>query len=619
MALLAHRGPDGSGIYINDEEQVAFGHVRLAVLDLSPSGHQPMVSQCGRAVLAYNGEIFNFQELRAELVSKGWTFRGNSDSEVLLSLYLTHGEQMLDRLNGMFAFAIWDVCNRSVLLARDGIGIKPLYYAEEAGSVLFASEMKALLPFKQLMRRIDPVALRDHLAYLWAPGSRTIMNGVSKLQPGHALWVQQGKIKRHWRWDNPPASLIPRGISSRSAVKLVHDTLQQAVQRQLVSDVPVGAFLSGGLDSGAVAALAQRSIRASEGAAPLQCFTIAADEQEQRSEGMVSDLPYARKLAHHLGVVLHEVAAPRISADDLLQMVWQLDEPLADLAPLNVLAIARLARERGIPVLLSGAGGDDIFTGYRRHQLWTAEQRMMALPHWIRAGLARAARYIPTSNLQLRRLRKAINRIDQSGDARIASLFEWLEPAWVNRLLSPDMREASQHNNPLLQSLDTLPDEVPGLNRILHLECTHFLADHNLTYTDKMSMAAGVEVRVPLLDKDMVHLAFSLPLRVKQRGMQSKWVLKRAMRGILPDDVIHRPKTGFGLPLRVWLRGPLRPLLHDTLSHSSIQRRGIFDSVAVQRLLVDNDRGNVDGAYALLSLLCIELWCRAFLDGQPST
>jgi asparagine synthase (glutamine-hydrolysing) len=599
-------------------QQVALGHVRLAILDLSSMGHQPMVSPCGQLVLAYNGEVFNYRELREELTAKGHTFRGTSDTEVLLQLYLAYGEGMLSRLNGMFSFALWDARNGAMLLARDGVGVKPLYYTETVEAVLFASELKALLAFPQLRRELDDAALRDHLTYLWAPAPRTIMRSVRKLQPGYAIWVRNGRIVRHWQWDTPPAHVLPQAMDDSTAVQVVRETLQRAVERQLVSDVPVGAFLSGGLDSGAVAACAQRVLRRNGSGESLHCFTIALDADEQRAEGMVSDLPYARQVARHLGVILHEVHASAALADEIPQMVWQLDEPLADPAPLNVLAIARLARQQGIPVLLSGAGGDDLFTGYRRHQLWMVEQRLSYLPPWVRAMVARAARRLPTSRVFTRRLRKGLGQLDLEGNARIASLFEWLEPVWVDRILAPDVLAASRHTNPLLESLGALPPSVPGLNRMLHLECQHFLADHNLTYTDKMSMASGVEVRVPLLDQELVRVAFSLPLGVKQRGMQGKWVLKEAMRGILPENVIDRPKTGFGLPLRAWMRGPLRPLVHDTLAPEAIKRRGIFDAAAVGQLLQGHDRGMVDGAYALFSLMCIELWCRAFLDSHHS-
>jgi asparagine synthase (glutamine-hydrolysing) len=622
MELLAHRGPNGNGVYTDPEKRVALGHVRLAILDLSSTGHQPMVSPCGQVVLAYNGEIYNYREHREQLQAKGHTFRGTSDTEVLLRLYLEYGEGMLPRINGMFAFALWDARNGAMLVARDGMGVKPLYYTETAEAVLFASELKALLPFPQLRRQLDLAALRDQLTYLWVPAPRTAMRGVHKLQPGHAFWVRNGRITRHWQWYNEPALALPQEMDDAAAVALIRNALQGAVERQMVSDVPVGAFLSGGLDSGAVAAIAQRTIGGNNAHGPLHCFTIAMDADEERAEGMVSDLPYARRLARHLGVTLHEVHATSALVEEIPNMVWQLDEPLADPAPLNVLAIARLARQQGIPVLLSGSGGDDLFTGYRRHQLWMAEQRLAFLPKWVRALVARAARQLPTSHTRTRRLRKALGQLDLTGDARIASLFEWLEPTWVDRVLTPDVREASQHPNPLMESMRALPSSVPGLNRMLHLECLHFLADHNLSYTDKMSMASGVEVRVPLLDQQVVEAAFSLPLRMKQRGMQGKWVLREAMRGILPDSVIDRPKTGFGLPLRAWLRGPLRPLLHETLSQVALQRRGIYNPPAVAQLLEGHDRGTVDGAYALFSLMCVELWCQQFIDvtiGRPQS
>jgi asparagine synthase (glutamine-hydrolysing) len=305
-------------------------------------------------------------------------------------------------------------------------------------------------------------------------------------------------------------------------------------------------------------------------------------------------------------------------ADELAKMIWHLDEPQADLAPLNTLLISRLAREHGIKVLLSGCGGDDIFTGYRRHYALQTERYWASLPYGVRAGIAGLARRLPTGTVLGRRLRKALSHADLDGDARIASYFQWVDEPWVDRLLVPELRTASQRPNPLVASLAGLPDGVPRLNRMLYLECRHFLADHNLNYTDKMSMAAGVEVRVPLLDPDLVRLAFSLPLDQKQRGRQGKWILTEAMRGFLPDQILSRPKTGFGAPLRSWLHGPLNVLLNDTLSPAALRRRGLFDPAGVQRLIADDAAGRVDGAYTLLALICVELWCQSFIDQRES-
>jgi asparagine synthase (glutamine-hydrolysing) len=614
LRAIAHRGPDDMAVFENRPSGVALGHARLSIIDLSPLGHQPMASPDAQVVIAFNGEIFNYLELRAQLQAAGHRFRGHSDTEVLLHLYLAQGERLLPMLNGMFAFAIWDARRRAILLARDEMGVKPLYYAPADRSLFFASELKALLAFPQVPRALDAAAIRDHLSYLWAPAPRTLLSGVRKLEPGHAMWVRDGAVERHWRWAEHLAAQPLRQMSPSQAVEAVRESVQQAVRRQLVSDVPLGAFLSGGLDSSAVVAFARHALPD----ARLQCFTIAMDARAQQQEGLVSDLPYARQVARHLGVDLHEVQAHPSLADELPRMVWHLDEPQADPAPLNVLAIARLAREHGIKVLLSGAGGDDIFTGYRRHYALQAGRHLAYLPQSVRRAIAAAARRLPTENVLTRRLRKGLENADLSGDMRIASLFEWLSSDWVDRLLSPEFRAASRHPNPLIASMADLPRSVPDLNRMLHLECRHFLADHNLNYTDKMSMAAGVEVRVPLLDKDLVRLAFSLPLEVKQRGRQSKWVLSEAMRGILPDAVLNRPKTGFALPLRSWLKGPLQTLMRDTMSAEAIRRRGIFDAAGVQQLMDADAAGRVDGAYALLAVLCTELWCTAFIDGhQP--
>lgn len=614
LRAIAHRGPDDSGLWADASVGAGLGHARLSILDLSPLGHQPMVSSDGNVVIAFNGEIFNFRELRADLEARGHTLRGHSDTEVLLHLYLAEGEAMLPRLNGMFAFAIWDARRQTLLVVRDEMGVKPLYYTQTPQGVLLASEMKALLAFPGVSRQINPVALRDHLTYLWGPAPETMLEGVFKLPPGDALQVQGGRITRQWHWAENPVLQPIEARSDADAIAQVRDAVHTAVQRQMVADVPVGAFLSGGLDSSAVVAFARQAAPETR----LQCFTIDMDAAGGRQEGMVSDLPYARAVAAHLDVDLHVVQASPPMADELANMVWHLDEPQADLAALNALFISRLAREHGIKVLLSGAGGDDIFTGYRRHYALQTERYWAGLPHGVRAGMAGLVRHLPTDTVLGRRVRKALSHADLDGDARIASYFRWLDKPWVDRLLEPELRAASRRPDPLVAALAALPDDVPRLNRMLYLECRHFLADHNLNYTDKMSMAAGVEVRVPLLDPDLVRLAFSLSLDQKQRGRHGKWVLTESMRGILPDQVLNRPKTGFGAPLRSWLHGPLRVLLNDSLSPATLRRRGLFDPAGVQQLIADDAAGRVDGAYALLALLCVELWCQSFIDQRNS-
>jgi asparagine synthase (glutamine-hydrolysing) len=612
--LQSHRGPDDSGQYFDAAAGIGLGHVRLSIQDLSPLGHQPMISEDGAVVLVYNGEIYNFRELRTELEAKGHRFRGHSDTEVLLHLYLARGEAMLAMLNGIFSFAFWDRRDRSLFVARDALGVKPLYYAETAAGFAFASEIKALSCVVPKMRELDISALHRYLSFLWCPGAGTPLRGVRKLLPGEAMIVRAGKISRRWAWYQLP---VFRGVAADldgpTALTQTADLLRRAVQRQLVADVPVGAFLSGGLDSSAVVAFARERL------SRIRCFTIEASGS--REEGIADDLPYARRVAKHLGVPLDVVQIDaRRMAGDVDRMIMQLDEPLADPAPLNVLYISQLARAQGIKVLLSGAGGDDLFTGYRRHVGVQYERYWSWLPQGLRVRLERAAASLDHRKPFLRRLAKLCNGISLTGDARLIGYFLWGRESQLLELYTPESRACMGQeiaSAPMLEFLRPLSESVPPLERMLALEQRFFLADHNLMYTDKMSMAVGVEVRVPFLDFDLVEHAARIPVHIKQRGRIGKWVLKKAMEPYLPRDVIYRPKSGFGAPLRRWMRCELRELLGDLLSEESLRRRGLFVPSAVQRLIHQNDTGQVDAAYTLLSLLSIEIWCRAYLDSTP--
>ena len=612
LAEIAHRGPDDRGEWIDTNAAIGLGHVRLSIQDLSSMGHQPMASRDGDVTIVFNGEIYNFKELRAELEAIGHRFRGRSDTEVLVQLYLQEGEAMLPRLNGIFAFAIWDRRDGSLFLARDAFGVKPLYYAALPRGTAFGSEIKGMLPLIPEVRDIDHASIERYLKFLWCPGVGTPLRAIRKLEPGEAMVVRGGRVERRWSWYQLP---VARGVrqdqSEEQAVLGTLAALRTAVHRQLVSDVPVGAFLSGGLDSSAVVALAR------EQSPSIRCFTIASRGGVE--EGDEEDLPYARRVAKHLGVPLDVVEIDSSSmAADLERMVIQLDEPLADPAPLNVLYISQLARSQGMKVLLSGAGGDDLFTGYRRHLALNTEHYWSWLPARVRARLETASGRLDQRRPLFRRIAKLFSGAGLSGDARIVNYFAWATDASLDAVLSHEVRSSvaeEDASQPLFDLLETLPDETNRLDRMLALEQRYFLSDHNLIYTDKMSMAAGVEVRVPFLDVDLVEYAARIPVAYKQRGRVGKWVLKKAMEPFLPHDVIYRPKAGFGAPLRRWMRHELNELLHDLLSIDSLRRRGLFDPQAVQRLIAANEAGKVDVSYTLLSLLCIEIWCRHFLDG----
>ncbi|MCA9512814.1 MAG: asparagine synthase (glutamine-hydrolyzing) [Myxococcales bacterium] len=611
-AAIVHRGPDDAGTAFDVAAGIGLAHRRLSIIDLSPRGHQPMVDATGTVTVVYNGEIYNYRELRDELVADGYAFRSDCDTEVLLNLYLRDGDKMMSRLNGIYAFALHDSRDDSLLVVRDGLGVKPLYWAETSRGFVFASEMKALLQEPSISRDLDHESVRHHLTYLWTPSPLTMLKSVRKLEPGHALRVRDGRVERHWKFYELPYEQEIVDWPKGDAVVQVRKYLTRAVERQLVADVPVGAFLSGGLDSSAVVALAQRAM----GTQRLQCFTIGFKDARAEVEGMAEDLPYAQRVAKHLDVDLHTIYVGPEMVDELPNMVFHLDEPQADPAPINALFISRLAREHGIKVLLSGAGGDDVFTGYRRHRALTIERYWSWLPLPARRALATAAGHVRPANEFLRRLSKAFRYADLDGDDRLASYFQWIDGDQLAPVFHPRLREefARSPRSPVLRALDGLPRSVAPLNRMLFLETKFFLADHNLNYVDKVSMANGVEVRVPLLDPELVALVARLPVGYKQRGNTGKWVLRRAMAPYLPREVLYRGKTGFGAPLRNWLRSELAPLVDELLAERALEARGLFDPAGV-RALVDADRARrQDASYTIFSLMCIELWCRMFVD-----
>jgi asparagine synthase (glutamine-hydrolysing) len=609
---MAHRGPDDAGIHFDPGNRLGLAHRRLSIIDLSARGHQPMWDATGRVAITFNGEIYNYRELRRELVEDGYPFRSHSDTEVLLNLYLRDGPKMLSRLNGIFAFAIWDTRSRELLVARDHLGVKPLYWAETPRGVLFASEIKALLQEPSLDRTLDPRAVRHHLLYLWCPSPQTMLASVAKLEPGHALRLRDGRVVEHFQFYELPFDQEIVDWPVDDAIVQVRKYLTRAVERQLVSDVPVGAFLSGGLDSSSVVAMARRALESER----LQCFTIGFRDASARAEGMAADLPHAQRVAKHLDVDLHTIWVGPEMVEELPRMLFHLDEPQADPAPINALFISRLAREHGIKVLLSGAGGDDIFTGYRRHYALMQEPFWSWLPGSARRGLrGLGSRIRPTSELS-RRIGKAFRYADLEGDRRIAAYFHWIPPERLAAVFGPRLRDDPrvEEDDPVLRALAALPASVPRLNRMLFLEEKFFLTDHNLNYVDKVSMANGVEVRVPLLDPELVALAARLPLGMKQHGRLGKWVLRRAMEPYLPRDVIYRTKTGFGAPLRHWLRNELAPVVDDMLAPATLERRGLFDPVGVRDLVhLDRER-RLDATYTIFAMICVEMWCRMFVD-----
>lgn len=603
--IQRHRGPDDSGTFWDRECSVGLCHQRLSIIDLSKAGHQPMLDSEQRYVISYNGEIYNYRELRESLGS-GVSFRGASDTEVLLNLYRRDEKESLSQLNGIFAFAIWDRKEKELVLARDPLGVKPLYYTQTQAGFAFASELKSLIRLPGVDRGINHRALASYLSYIYSPSPDCMVTGVKKLLPGHYMVVRQDGS-----WQSRPYYQLPIGSEDPSlgyeeVLERLEVELAASVKRQMTADVPVGAFLSGGLDSSTVVAHANRVNAADR----LKCFTMTWEGDD--CDGLALDLPYANKVAEHLKVDLDMVSINSDMVSKLPEMIYQLDEPQADPAALNTLFISELARRNGIKVLLSGAGGDDLFTGYRRHRALDLERYWGWFPKFLRHRLKGISGLFNGAGPTARRIKKAFQYAHLDAEDRIASYFLWLDPELARSVIL-GTPEAFDPMLPLKDQLGRQKAGVSSMNRMLELDLRYFLTDHNLNYTDKMSMAAGVEVRVPLIDLKLVDLAFQIPVRFKQNGRHGKWILKKAAESFLPHDVIYRPKTGFGVPLRQWF-GHESEIVCDFLSPSVLRKRGLFDEKAVRHLMALDAAGKVDAAYPLFAIVCMEMWCREFLD-----
>lgn len=612
---MAHRGPDDAGYWVDAEAGVGLGHRRLSIIDLSPAGHQPMSNEDGTLWISYNGEVYNFAEHRDRLVKKGWRFRSHSDTEVLLALYEERGLEFLDELNGMFAFALWDGRRRRLLLARDHAGVKPLYYWRDGSCLYFASEIKALIAIPEMPRRLHLPSIASYLSFLWVPGEHTLLDGVHKLEPGHYLLWQDGQVEiRPWfSLAYEPDESVPEEIW----VEEVHDTFMRVTRHQMVSDVPLGAFLSGGLDSSSIVASMRQAFPSRE----ITTYTVRFDTDDMVREMGVEDYPYAREMARRLDVRLKSVVLRPEVIQLLPKMVFHLDEPDADPAVFPSYLISKLAREDGTTVLLSGTGGDEVFFGYRSYQAYRQYERFAWLARSPAASALRAigslANFVlGADHVTARRIAKFRRGLAKHGLERHLALSDWSSSEIRHGLFSPALQAAIG------------PDHVPAcmlryrdsfvgrgeLNLHSHLLIQTFLAAHNFLYTDKSSMAVSVETRVPFMDVELLRLAARIPERYKLRGNVTKYVLKKAMKPYLPDHLVRRPKVGFGAPLRRWIQEDLNEVIQYLLGPSHLESRGLFDPVAVQRLLDQNASGHADHAYTIYALLTLELWMQTFLD-----
>lgn len=610
---MRHRGPDGEGFFADESHGVGLVHRRLAIQDLTDLAQQPMRHDETGCVLAYNGELYNVEELREGLRRRGVQVRSTGDTEVLLNLLVLDGVDCLERLDGMFALAFFDPRERSVLLTRDGVGIKPLYFAELPDRFAFASEMGAVRRLLTTSPTVDHIAVAQYLTFLWTPGERTPFTQVRKLPPGEAVTVRDGRVVARRSWYRPPLHNVERfddSIDDAAIIRQLQDELRRSVHGQLLSDAPVGAFLSGGLDSSTVVALAAERSR------DMPCFTIRIVDRPNR-EGFVDDLPYARAVAKELGLPLHEVPVSRAMIEaDFADGVRAIGEPLADLAPLNVRYIAAAARAIGVKVLLSGAGGDDVFTGYRRHSAVIIDRLIRRAPLPLLRALEWVGSETPPLSPLLRRIRKFTIGLTEPDDRRTIAAFRWLESDLLSTLLHPELVHDLRGQDiaaPMFGHLNAWNFSDDRLDRMLALEQRFFLSDHNLAYTDRMSMAEGVEVRVPLLDDALMRLAARLPDRLRMRGAIGKQALRDAAKGIVPDVVLDRPKSGFGAPVRDWVGGSESALAAQYLDPSVTEARGLYSAAGIQEAVRRTRSGIVDASYPLLGAIAMEIVLESLL------
>ena len=603
---IAHRGPDAAGTWHQEDGRVAvqLGHRRLSIIDLSAAADQPL-SKHGMT-LVYNGELYNYRALRAELATRGVRFATSSDTEVVLEAWRAWGPGALRRFRGMFAFALFDAETGDLILARDPLGIKPLYYLPRGGGVVFASELKALVAALGSELRIEPGALVASMLYYWLPEQRCAIGRVRKLPGGSWARVRPDGsvgVQHYWR----PADVAAEAAAGPPAD--LGTVIEESVAAHLVSDVPVSSFLSGGLDSSIVTVLAHQAD------AGIDAYTITFRPEDQRLEAMPDDAVYARKVAARYGVDLHEIEISPDIVRLLPRIVDVLDEPIGDPAAINTLLMCEAARERGVKVILSGMGADELFGGYRKHLACVMAGRYHRLPAGSRALIRSAVDRLPVTaagrGLRYARWAKRfLTFADLPEEPRFRRSYTLYDPAELAALVNPDLASyvdqvVAEHSD--LYHDNSLQDEV---NRMCLADTRMFLTGLNLAYTDRASMAASVEVRVPFVDPVVAQAAFSIQGSAKIRRRQGKVALKRAAGSWLPQEIVHRPKASFSAPLRAWVRNDLQEVIRDVLVGGELVGSGMIRREALLRLIQDEHAGREDRSKQIWQLLTLELWYR---------
>jgi asparagine synthase (glutamine-hydrolysing) len=609
---LAHRGPDGEGFLWPDSEPVGLGMRRLAIIDLT-TGDQPIFNEDGSVGVVYNGEIYNFRELRDDLEKRGHTFATQADTEVIVHAYEEFGVECVERLWGMFALALWDSREKRLLLARDRLGKKPLVYYVDPGDrgLAFASEMQSLLVHPGVPREVDPRAIDDYLTYLYVPAPTTAYRDIKKLPPGHRLIWQAGHVTVEPYWRVQFADKLK--LSEDEALEQFGTLFRDAVRRRMIADVPLGAFLSGGMDSSSVVAeMAEASSR------PVKTFSIGFGERD------FDELRYARQVAERYGTEHHELTVEPRALEVLPKLVQHYGEPYGDSSAIPTFYVAQLTRQH-VTVALNGDGGDEVLAGYERHWAARIAARYDTIPSVVRHGLIRPLiPLLPEPRQRRAFLRRAKRFMTAAHMPVLDRYLHWVgaySPSQKAALYTDDFAHTIAGNDAGHWLRDALAPEprIDPVDTVLRADTLLYLPEDLLAKVDIATMANSLEARAPFLDHRLVEFCAALPSSMKLRGRTSKWLLRRLMRDRLPTDILTRPKMGFGVPVGEWLRGELRPLLDDTLLSDRAAQRGIFDRTAVRALVDEHVTRRTDRTAHLWALLTLELWFRECVDESPAS
>ncbi|MBK7707810.1 MAG: asparagine synthase (glutamine-hydrolyzing) [Acidobacteria bacterium] len=617
LKSIEHRGFDDEGVFVSDAfrdgQRVCLGHRRLSIIDTSDAGHQPFVSDCGRFFLVYNGELYNYRSIRDELEALGDVFRTGSDTEVLINSFRRWGTDCLPRLNGMFAFAVWDEAEKQLTLVRDRAGIKPLYFAKLGDELVFASEIKAILASKLIRAEIDHEGFNQFLTFLWPVPPQTLFRGINQLPPAHLLVWKDGEVSTREWWDLD-YSIEDRETSETVWRERVLETLDRSVEMEMIADVPLGAFLSGGVDSSSIVALMTKHAKR------VSTYTTGISAEDLEFDIIPDDVEWARRVAGILPVDYHETTLTPDLTELLPKLVWHMDAPVIDMAiPSYLISKQSRATQK---VMLSGMGGDEVFAGYPRQMAMKLAGKTDFIPSIIRKPLMETVDAMLYGGVKgkltapLRNAKKFARSAGLDFEERYLGFGTYFTDAMKTRLYSTTLRPAMKdfdayrhHRSYFDKSRDWAP-----LNRLLYVDFKTFMPALNLDTTDRTSMAANLEVRVPFLNHEVVSLSEKIPANLKIKGVKRKYILKKAVESLLPKEVIWRKKAGFSAPVRSWLRTSLRPMIDDLLSEETVKRRGIFDPMEVRRLIEANQSGKEDFNLQVFQLLNLEIWWRTFLD-----